>query len=151
MEIIPEEGVFLLTEHGHTVLTGRLYECVVPFIDGNRTADDICDNLTDKLSAAEVYYTLNLLEKKGHIIEGKGLPSSGTMASWTANGIDPADAQRALDQKTITVKSFGDFPMGPFYDVLQEHGITISDDGEFEVVLADEYLRSDLNDYNNQF
>jgi ribosomal protein S12 methylthiotransferase accessory factor len=40
--------------------------------------------------------------------------------------------------------------MGPFYDVLEEHGITISDEGEFGVVLADEYLRSDLNDYNNQ-
>ena len=151
VETIPKEGVFLLTEHGHTVLTGRLYECVVPFIDGNRTSDDICDNLTDKLSAAEVYYTLNLLEKKGYIIEGKGLASSGTTASWTANGIDPAEAVVRLKLKKITVKSFGDFPVEPFFAVLKEHGITISDDGEFGVVLTDEYLRTDLNECNNEF
>jgi len=151
VEIIPEEGVFLLTEHGHTVLTGRLYVKVVPFIDGNRTADDICDNLTDKLSAAEVYYTLNLLEKKGYIIEGKGLASSGAMASWTANGIDPAEAQRCLKQKTISVESFGDFPMEPFYEVIREQGITISENGGLGVVLVDEYLCGELKDLNNQF
>lgn len=151
VEVIPEEGVFLLTERGHTVLTGRLYEKVVPFIDGRRTSDDICDILADKLPAAEVYYTLNLLEKKGFIIEGKGLSFSGIITFWSANEIDPVDAQRSLDQKTITVQSFGEFPTEPFYDVLGEHGITISDDGEFGVVLADEYLRNDLIDLNNQF
>ena len=150
VEAIPKEGLFLLTEHGHTVLTGRLYECIVPLIDGNRTSDDICDSLTDTLSPAEVYYTLNLLEAKGYVIEGKNLTVSGTTAFWTADGIDPAAAVKHLKQKTVSVSSFGNFPVEPFYALLKEQEIQISEEGEFGVVLTDEYLRTDLDAYNQK-
>ena len=150
VEAIPKEGLFLLTEHGHTVLTGRLYECVVPLINGSRSSDDISDSLTDTLSPAEVYYTLNLLEAKGYVIEGKDLTFSGTTAFWTADGIDPAAAVDRLKQKTVSVSSFGNFPVEPFYAVLKQQEIQISEEGEFGVVLTDEYLRTDLDAYNQK-
>ncbi len=42
-EAIEGEGLFLMSELGSTVFKGRLYEYVVPLIDGCRSADDLIE------------------------------------------------------------------------------------------------------------
>jgi ribosomal protein S12 methylthiotransferase accessory factor len=44
VEVVPGEGVFLLSGARQTLLRGRLYELVAPWLDG-RPADDLCDRL----------------------------------------------------------------------------------------------------------
>src|SRR5437667_20622 len=56
----------------HKALRGRFSQLVAPLIDGKRSADEIAEQLEDRLSAAEVYYTLRHLEKKGYIGESNG-------------------------------------------------------------------------------
>ena len=68
LSVVPDEGVFVLSGPSQALLRGRLYELVAPRVDG-RTADMICDELADEASAAEVYYTLAKLEKKGFLSE----------------------------------------------------------------------------------
>jgi oxazoline/thiazoline synthase len=65
--VIPPHAVYLLTERGHTVLTGRLFALLAPLLDGSHTVGAIIDALGDQVTAAEVYYALMHLEDKGYI------------------------------------------------------------------------------------
>src|SRR5215470_14686816 len=57
VEVLPGEGVVLLSDTRHSLLRGRLNELVVPWLDG-RTANDVCAHLRAEASPAEVYYAL---------------------------------------------------------------------------------------------
>lgn len=63
VNIVPGEGVLLLCEDTASALHGRLYEQLVPLLDGQRSADDIVAALAQQADAAQVYYALMLLEK----------------------------------------------------------------------------------------
>src|SRR5207237_1133089 len=64
VEVLPGEGVLLLSDARHVLLRGRLYELVAPWLDG-RPADDVCARLHADAPPAEVYYAPNQLERKG--------------------------------------------------------------------------------------
>jgi hypothetical protein len=50
--VIPPHAVYLLTERGHTVLTGRLFALLAPLLDGSHTVGAIIDALGDQVTAA---------------------------------------------------------------------------------------------------
>ena len=68
VEVIPGEGVFVLSGARQALLQGRLYELVVPCLNG-ATVDDLCDVLHEKASPAEIFYTLSQLESKKYLCE----------------------------------------------------------------------------------
>jgi len=85
VKVIENEGVFLLSERHQTVLQGWLYEVIAPRLDG-RPVEDLCAELRGRVMAAQVYYTLNQLEKKGYIAEGGGDAATmppGEAALWS--------------------------------------------------------------------
>ena len=57
VEVMPGEGILLLSDGRHSLLRGRLYELVAPCLDG-RTADDVCVHLRSEVPPAEVYRAL---------------------------------------------------------------------------------------------
>ena len=73
VEVVPGEGVFLISEQEQSVLQGRLYELVASCLDGG-PAEDLCGRLRDQASAAEIYYTVDRLEQKGYLAEGGDAP-----------------------------------------------------------------------------
>src|SRR5262245_21033110 len=83
MEIVAREGVFLLSEHAQVSLRGRLHELVVPYLDGQYSTSQIVERLEGQASAAEVYYTLDQLEKKGYISERDSALPVGEAAWWS--------------------------------------------------------------------
>src|SRR5438132_7825684 len=106
-EPLPGEGLLLLSERGQTALRGRLYELVAPLIDGRRSADVIVEQLDSQLSAAEVYYALRHLEKKGYLAESNGLAAGGQKAFWQVQNIDPTAAAQRLHQTTVSLTGLG--------------------------------------------
>ncbi len=148
VEPIRDEGVFLLTENSHFVLTGRIYEQVAPLINGERSPDDIVDALSDRVSPAKVYYALSMLEKKGYIMENHpGIPK-GTLAFWTAADKDIADVNTRLDSCCVMVEALGDVDAEAFVAALSVMGVRTGPDGEFLVVLTDDYQRPGLEEIN---
>src|SRR5439155_14923889 len=86
VEVVPGEGVFLLSDLKQTLLQGRLYELVAPWLDG-RTAHEVCYRLQGQASAADVYYTLAQLERKNYLYEAEeGLPTCQA-ALWSSQQI----------------------------------------------------------------
>lgn len=150
-EIVAPEGVFLLSEQGHFVLKGELHCRLAPLLDGHHSADQIVDRLAPHASAAQVYYTLGQMEKKGYIVPaGETLPREQA-AFWRSQGADPHAAQANLAARRVAVKSLSSLPSALLGDALRALGATLAD-GEQEadllVVLVDDYLRPELATLN---
>ena len=76
------EGVFLLSEYGNHILTGRANELVIPLINGERSSADIANSLEEELPREEVYYTLNQLEKQSFLVAANDSLSLGETAFY---------------------------------------------------------------------
>jgi len=145
---VPDEGVFLLSESGHKVLTGKLFQLVAPLVSGTRSPEDIVDCLAGELPPAEVYYALSILEKKGYLIEAD--TANHLAAFWTINGIDPREAEDRLRDLPISVAALGNVNSGPLIYVLETIGIHTTRHGALRIVLTDDYLRAGLEACNEE-
>lgn len=96
VEVIPGEGVLILSEESAKALHGGAYEKIVPLIDGLRGTDEIVDALAGQMEAAKAYYVLNILEAKGYLAEATAHIPAEAAAFWHGAGIDPAVALEAL-------------------------------------------------------
>jgi ribosomal protein S12 methylthiotransferase accessory factor len=149
VEVVPGEGVFLLSDLAQTVLQGRLYEMVAPCLDG-RSVEEICAQLRDCASPAHVLYTLERLDQKGYLAEDDaGLPP-GEAALWSIQHIDPAVAARRLAETPVAVQTAGDVDAEPLRVLLRALRIQLAEQGVLTVVATDSYLRSDLRTCNRQ-
>jgi ribosomal protein S12 methylthiotransferase accessory factor len=148
VEGLPGEGIFLLSEKAPTLLRGRSYELIAPLIDGRRSADDIADELDGRLAAAEVYHVLRQLEQKGYLAEAERCRANGAEAFWHIQDIDPGGAARRLAETTVAVSGVAGLEVDPLVTALRGLHVQVAEGGRLGVVLTDDYLRADLEDYN---
>lgn len=146
VDVVPGEGVFVLSGSRQTLLHGRLYEQVAPWV-GGRSADDICDCLQDQASPAEVYFTLSRLDRDGYLCEEDGALPAGEAALWSGQQVDPQAAARRLAGATVAVRALG-VDAGPLCDLLRDNRVRVAEDGRLGVVLTDSYLREELQACN---
>lgn len=150
VETVESVGVFLLAESDYAILTGRLYELLAPLIDGRHTVDDIIELLQGKASAAEVYYTLMLMEQKGYIVENDDSLPSEVEAFCNILNVDTKLAKSRLQSTKVSVTSFGAVPTQPFIELLRSLNIQVSEEGDIAVVLTDDYLQPGLDTFNQK-
>jgi ribosomal protein S12 methylthiotransferase accessory factor len=146
VEIVPGEGVVLLSETRHSLLRGRLYELVAPCLDG-RTADDVCARLRAEASAAEVYYALTQLERKGYLCEEEPALPAAQAALWSSQQVAPRTAVQRLAERSVVVETFG-VEARPFRELLQSLHVRLANEGPPDVVLTDGALRDELRERN---
>ncbi len=148
VQVVPGEGVFVLSDARQSLLRGRLYEQVVPQVDG-RSIEDICDQLKNNITSAEVYFVLGQLDKKGYLCEKETSLPPGEAAWWSAQQVDPATVERRLGDTSVTMRAFG-IDVGSFADLLRILRVRIEESGQFDVVVADHYLNEQLQAYNTE-
>src|SRR5262249_11225658 len=148
VEVVPGEGAFVMSGSGQTLLRGRLYEQVVPWVGRGRSADDVCDALEGRASAAEGYYVLGQLEKKGFLCGEEAVPD-GESAWWWSQDIDPRDASRRLASARVAVRALG-VDAQPLRALLGELGIPLAEEAESRLIVAvvDGYRRRGLAELN---
>ncbi len=144
--VVPDEGVFVLSESAHRVLRGRLYELIVPHV-GGRTADEICERVGAAASPAEVYYTLSQLERRGYLAEHDESLSGRERCWWSLQQIDPAVASQRLRACAVSVQGFGVDPQ-PLCDLLTAAGARVAGHADLSIVVVDHYLRPELASIN---
>ncbi|HWE35269.1 MAG TPA: TOMM precursor leader peptide-binding protein [Isosphaeraceae bacterium] len=147
VEVVPGEGAFVVSGTQQTLLKGRLYELVVPWVGDGRTPDDLCDRLRDRASAAEVYFVLGQLETKGYLCEQAGSLPDEEAALWSSQQVDPAEAARRLGETTVTLRAFG-LDAAPLAALLESSRVRPGDEGALSLVVADGYLRDELKECN---
>ena len=146
VEVIPGEGVLILSEEAAKALHGGAYEKIVPLIDGQRSTDEIVDALAGQVDAARVYYVLNGMEAKGYLTEATPDIPASVAAFWHAAGIEPAAALAALRDKRVAVQTIGEVDSAAMLSALEAMGVQLGTQQQADLwlVLTDDYLRADL-------
>lgn len=141
------DGIFLLSERHRVVLKGKLYELLSRWLTGRHSTDEILALAQVDASAAEIYYALMQLEKKGYIREDEIVRANGEAAFWDCLGVAPAAAASSVAATAVCVRAFGVDPE-PFVRLLRSAGVRVEEHGDLQVVLTDDYLRNDLRACN---
>jgi bacteriocin biosynthesis cyclodehydratase domain-containing protein len=137
--IVEGRGALLLSGQGDRALSGRLFERLIPLIDGEASSADLALRLEPEHSPAEVFYTLSLLEAQGFLTS----EAAGTPAAVEPPPREPAPApgQPALAVATVIV---GALPAAECLAALERRGLRRVDTAPFTLVLTDSYLRPEL-------
>jgi ribosomal protein S12 methylthiotransferase accessory factor len=146
VEVVPGEGVFLLSDSKQSLLRGRLYELLAAGLDGRPVAE-VCERLRAEVSPAEVYYALSQLETKGYLCEEDHSLPAGQAALWSSQQIAPVTAAQRLAEHPVVVQAFGIEAL-PFLELLKSTQVRLGSEGPPDVVLTDSALRSELRDHN---
>ena len=141
---VPGEGVILVSEEGSWTLQGGLFEQVLPLLDGVRTPEQIVAALAPA-PRAEVYYALEILEKKGHLMDQAPGLEAAFAAYWASLGLDPGSAWAALRSGRVRIRAAGSVDSTPLIRSLEEAGLDPgAGEPGLEIVVTDDYLREDL-------
>lgn len=153
-ETIPGEGTFLLAESGPAKLSGRMFEYLVPLLDGRLTTDEIVTRLKTEGPPAHVYYALALLEQQGYIEEAltdqENVLTTGEEVFWASRGVDARTGARHRRTTTVSVTSVASLDVEPFLQLLRSMHVQVSESGQLAVVLTDDYLRGELKTINDE-
>ncbi len=153
VETVAPDGVFLLSENQYALLNGHLYQQLVPLIDGQHTLDEIVDLMQEHASAAEVYYALMLMEKKGYLVEkveNENELTTALAAFYETLNVNTTEAARRLQATKVAVRAIGAVTIEPLISVLESLNITVESEGELEVILTDDYLQDGLEAFNQK-
>jgi ribosomal protein S12 methylthiotransferase accessory factor len=146
VEVVPGEGVFLLSDSRQSLLRGRLYELLAVRLDG-RPVEDVCERLRGEASPAEVYYALTQLERKGYLCEEDESLPAGQAALWSAQQVGPGTAARRLAEHPVVVQALG-VEARPFLELLRSVHVRVGGEGPPDVVLTESALRGELREHN---
>ena len=146
IEKIGAEGVVLLSENNYQYLSGEPLMSIVALINGKNSVDDIITRLEGKISMPEIFYVLEVLKNKGHIVEAIGGVDTATEAFWHGQYVTDSQALSEISKKRVAVKIINNFM--PFAEVLSEFkraGIqVVSENPELEIVLTDDYDQEEI-------
>lgn len=146
-----EGRVFLVGEHDHFLLQGRLHELVAPLVDGQRSGLEIIRALEGKASPAEIYYALSVLEERGYAVPVESVGSLPGEAFWYSLGLGPQDLRR-LSAVTVGLDFIG--KTGSMEDkateALTAAGLRVEAGAAFRIVITEDYLHPDLVQFNRE-
>ncbi|MCA1990916.1 MAG: TOMM precursor leader peptide-binding protein, partial [Coleofasciculus sp. S288] len=147
-EIVPSEGVFLLSEKAHFLLRGEPYIQLAPLLDGHHTVKEIILLLQDRLSPLEVFSLLDELRHQGYVVDANPSLPLEQAAFWSMLDLAPEKVAKRLHDVTISLGSFGKVDTAPFKTLLESLGVRVGDGGDRSIVLTDDYLQEGLDAFN---
>ncbi|GAB1543538.1 TOMM precursor leader peptide-binding protein [Scytonema sp. NUACC21] len=162
VEIVEQETIFLISERNSFLLRGRLYQLLIPLLNGQHSVDDIVDKILPHLlpeqastqeiiaTSANVYYALMQMEQQGYIVESDNSLSSTLAVFCETLNVSPKEANQRLQTTKVAIKTFGSIAPTEFIFILESLNIQVSDEGDIVVVLTDDYLQDGLDTFNKQ-
>jgi bacteriocin biosynthesis cyclodehydratase domain-containing protein len=144
---VDDTHTLLLGELGIHLFTGSAFGTVAALLGEGRSVDDILD-AAPAVSPAEIYYALERFEVRGVVREADDSLPSPVAGFWDALGVEPAAASQAIAQAGVTLVAVGEVSKEPLAGSLAALGIGVCDNGNFSVVLTDDYLRPELEAFN---
>ncbi|MEG4230388.1 TOMM precursor leader peptide-binding protein [Microcoleus sp. N9_B2] len=153
VEVIEPSSVYLLSEHEHHALSGRLYTLLAPLLNGEHNVDDIVRHLEAEVSMLGVYNALTRLESQGYLAEAEPIIPPPQAAFWSLLDTDSATALNKLKNTRVSVVSFGQVETKEFISALKSLNITVDEQADLSqtdltIVLTDDYLQVGLSEFN---
>lgn len=148
IEVVEPSTVYLMSEQGHFALSGRIYVLLAPLLNGQHTVDEIVEQLKEHTSLFGIYHALTSLESQGYLSEAADIPNE-VAAFWSLQGVEPTVAVSNLQDTKVSVTAFGAVKTEAFISALESLNIQVSNEGDFTVVLTDDYLQLGLDEFNS--
>jgi oxazoline/thiazoline synthase len=153
VEVIEPSSVYLLSEHEHHALSGRLYTLLAPLLNGQHNVDDIVRHLEAEVSILGIYNALTRLESQGYLAEADQIMPSEQAAFWSLLDTDSATALSKLKNARLSIVSFGNVETKEFIDALKSLNINVDEQADLTqtdltIVLTDDYLQVGLSEFN---
>jgi bacteriocin biosynthesis cyclodehydratase domain-containing protein len=156
------DGLVVLRGDESTLLRGEVFKAIAERIDGTRTSEQIVAAIGDRVPAAQTYYAIQQMQRRGLIVATAEPDVLAERAWWSAvGGADAADAHSG--RKTVEMFATADVPgdvVAATVDGLQADTATVrvlrdvpSFDGEppdLLVVLASDYTHPVLERINRR-
>ena len=174
VKTIEPDQVFFLSERETICLSDRFIYLVASLIDGDRSSDEIVEaiqwKLLPKIQPAQNNSTLfqSILDvsikaqaalwqmaRRGYLVEQDDLLPSNLITFCHHLNVNSDQAYQRLKSTKVAVKSFGSLPIEDFITNLQSLHIQIanesdSDLADLTVVLTDDYLNQNLEEFNQK-
>ena len=147
-EIVPTEGVLLLTEQAGWLLKGTAYAQLAPYLDGQHDLTTIITDLQAQFSPLEIFYLLDNLQKAGYVTPVDNSLPPPQAAFWQSLNIEPGTVAKRLQETAVAITAVGNVDVTAFATILQTQGIQISESSQHWVVVTDDYLQDDLERFN---
>jgi len=153
-EVVPGEGVFLVSERGVTVLRGAGVTELAPLLDGSRTLDQLADEAPAGLPPGQVRRVVRRLLDSGLLTHR--LPDAAASpdeAFWELAGMDGPAATRRTAGATVAIAGVGAYAQAAVAEMtaaLAADGLRLYRAGQdteppgLAVVLCDSYLDAEL-------
>lgn len=137
-ELVPSEGLFILSEVGEHVFRGPVFVALARLIDGRRSDDEIATELAGEIPPAQVFYAIATLRKAGFLTQTPSSLPPREAAYWDAVGGSPSSVG-------VSVVGIGAVERERFEQRLCDLGVTIEPDAGRVLVLTDDYLSTELD------
>jgi ribosomal protein S12 methylthiotransferase accessory factor len=147
VEHVSGRGAYFFSETGQLSLQPGAAETVVGLIDGERSADDIAALLADRLRPEDVHYALAVMEQN-RLIYDASVDGRPELRLWNCLGLDLVRVKDNLQRTSVRVQAVAGLEAQPLLEALDQLSLRVTDDGEFRVVLASDYLHPELSDIN---
>lgn len=162
MSVVEPDMVFLLTETGYDVLTGRVYKHLAPLLNGQHTLSDLLGRLDGQVSMVEAMMAIKQLQARGYLVEADESIPPEQAAFWQTLGVEAQTATERLHQTSVVVKTFGAANASPLITALSGMGIAVEQGNDndaalrnggkdaFLVAVTDDYLQPGLEAVNQE-
>jgi ribosomal protein S12 methylthiotransferase accessory factor len=148
--ICSDDGLFLLSEGWHAWIPDPVCAALAPMLDGAHEVEAIFEALTDVHPVEHVFAALDRLSTSGYLAEDAASGAQSTMAFWERLGVPPSQARSRLDAALVSTVAFGEVDIGAVTELLRRQGVKVGHEGDFTVVVTDDYLRPELAAWNTQ-
>ncbi|HLO83458.1 MAG TPA: TOMM precursor leader peptide-binding protein [Nostocaceae cyanobacterium] len=170
IETLEPDQVYILSEREGIWLSDRLSYRIASLIRNSQlSVDEIIETIQRELLQEQQYsqerakffenllnvsvkaqYALFQMQQQGYVVEqDDSLPSNLAIFCHHLN-ITPAVAYRRLQSTTVTVKGDDSLAKENFIVMLESLHIQIAKEGNLTIVLTDNYLHPQLNEFNQQ-
>jgi bacteriocin biosynthesis cyclodehydratase domain-containing protein len=147
IEILPGEGVFILSENDSFVWEGEHAMKVIPLINGLRTIKEIAKALQKEVAPQHVYRTIDRLLCAGQIEEANPSIPPEIGAFWSEMNVVSWTLPQ-LFTTSVRIVALDDINPRPLASAVESFGIRVAKRGRFMVVLVNDYLSPEIETLN---
>lgn len=122
--VIPGEALYLASEHGVSLVRGKLAGALAPLLDGTRSEPEIHAELDGLASAERVQAAMDRLRQGGWVGYADPAVDRGTAAFYETAGLDGDTAVAQLRSQTVRIRTYGGTDPAALVAALAGLGVT---------------------------
>ncbi len=169
VQTIEPNQIFLLSERESVVLSDRISYRIASLIKDGFNIEEILDKIQleilpagkSTLESADFFqatlevsikaqYALFQMEKAGYLIEKDDSLSTNVEIFCHHLQINPTLAAQRLKSTQVVVKAYGSLETENLISILKSLDIQVADIGDITLILTDDYLHPELEEFNQQ-